>query len=519
MITAKEIIESIPQRFRKEKAEKFSAVVHLDLEGNEPLQFTISIYEQQCHLQYGLHGTADCTVKCTAENYVALETGQLSPQWALVSGKVKLTDIAVMMQFTKCFKRFEPGKQYTSSSPDNQELFFVNRAKLSGPFQGIRIVDFTRLLPGPLATMFLAQQGAEVIKVEDPDQPDYIRNFEPQCEGTSAFYLALNSCKKSLAINFLSAEGKECLLKLIQTADVVIEQFRPGVMEKFGLHYEALREANPTLIYVSLTGYGIHSEKKNDAGHDLNYIAESGLPFMNGCMPTLPGFQSADVAGGAYMAMLAMATSLFEREKTGKGGFVNVPMTDCILPLIALPLAAQQCKSELISAENFELAGSLPNYQIYACADDKYIALGALEPKFWYNFCDAISKSDWKQKIVAPPHQIRELKKEVAALFRTKTRDEWLKFLKNADCCISPVNDIREVLSSEYFKEQKMFLETPLSSGKKMKVLRHPIQFESSDFSTFWAAPQLGEDTVTILSAIGIEEKKIKELLAKGIVK
>jgi crotonobetainyl-CoA:carnitine CoA-transferase CaiB-like acyl-CoA transferase/putative sterol carrier protein len=519
MANAKEIIESIPHRFRKEKAANYSAIVHLDLSDNQPLQFTVTIQNGNCQLLQGLHEKADCTVKCTAENYVALETGKLNPQWALVSGKVKVSDVAVMIQFTKCFKRFEQGKNYQSIATENTSLNYTKRIELNGPLKGVRIVDFTRLLPGPIATMFLAQQGAEVIKVEDPHSPDYIRNFEPQYEGNAAFYLALNACKKSLAINFLEAEGKEALLKLIERADILIEQFRPGVMQKFGLDYESLKKINPKLIYISITGYGVESSKKSEAGHDLNYIAACGLPYISGITPTLPGFQAADVAGGAYMAMNAATTALFQREKTGSGDYINVAMTDCILPLMALPLAAQQFSNSNINPQNFELAGSIANYNIYECADGKFVALAALEPKFWNNFCDAINKTEWKEKAVASTEEMQQLKADVSQLFLSRTQSEWLNFLKNVDCCISPINDVKEVLSSAYFNEQNMFIETTVASHLKLKILRHPLSFQHSDFSKFWNAPLLGEDTASILSTAGIEEKNIKELFAKGIVK
>lgn len=519
MANAREIIESIPLRFRKEKANGYNSIVHLDLGNEHRLQFTVAIENGKCTLEEGLHGIANCTVKCTAENYVALETGKLNPQWALVSGKVKVSDVAAMIQFTKCFKRFEEGKKYGSHLSENVQLRYPQRTKLNGPLKGIKIIDFTRLLPGPIATMFLAQQGAEVIKIEDPHNPDYIRNFEPQHEGNSAFYFSLNACKKSLAINFVDSESKAILLKLIENADVLIEQFRPGVMQKFDLDYESLKKINPKLIYISITGYGNESSKKYEAGHDLNYISLSGLPYVSGSTPTLPGFQAADIAGGAYMTMNAVTTALYQREKTGKGDCINVAMTDCVLPLMALPLAAQQLNDSQINSQNFELAGSIANYNIYECADGKFIALGALEPKFWNNFCDAINQADWKEKILARTDEMQQLKSELAKLFLTRTRTEWLNLLNNADCCISPVNDAKEVLGADYFSEQKMFIETTFSSPLKLKILRHPLKFENSDFSKIWQAPSLGEDTASILSDIGLDEKNIKELFAKGLVK
>ncbi|MCS6818616.1 MAG: CoA transferase, partial [Chitinophagales bacterium] len=248
-------------------------------------------------------------------------------------------------------------------------------------------------------------------------------------------------------------------------------------------------------------------------------IAESGLVHMNGNTPTLPGFQAADVAGGAYMAMHAITTALFQREKTQKGCHINVAMTDAVLPLIALPLAAQQCIQETLKPGLFELGGSLPNYNIYRCADGKYIALGALEPKFWNNFCDAVHKQEWKKCIIGSQEEKTKVIQEVANLFLSKPRDLWLDLLKSTDCCISPVNNVQEVLSYDYYDEQNMFIENQIISCKTFKTLRHPVKFNDTESNSYWLAPYLGEDTASILSSLGYEEKNIKDFKSKGLVK
>lgn len=400
----------------------------------------------------------------------------------------------------------------------NSSLSFKQREVIEGPLAGVKIIDFSRLLPGPIATMFLAQQGAEVIKIEAPNAPDYIRYFEPKVADQSAFYLSLNANKKSFAIDFLNEEGKKYLLQLVATADVLVEQFRPDVMKKFGLDYEFLKTIQPNLIYISITGYGANSSLKTAAGHDLNYIAESGLAFLNGSSPTLPGFQAADIAGGAYMAMNAITTALYQREKTGRGQHIQVAMADSTLPMMALPLALQQFKDEVIRLQNFELGGYLANYSIYCCADEKHIALAALEPKFWNNFCTAINKPEWEVRAFGNHQEVQSLKQDLTQLFLSKTQGEWLSILKNADCCISAINNIKEVLASPYFNGQKMFIEVEAEGNKNIKILRHPLQFYNSDFDKFWTAPNLGEDTATILSTLGLGEKEIEKLVLQGIV-
>src|ERR1043165_1081872 len=283
-VTAQQILESIPHRFRAEKAENYSAVFHFDISGSEALQYTIKVKDKRCDLQQGLNGTADCVVGTKADVYVDLETGKANPQMALVMGKIKVSNIAAMMQFAKCFRKFEVGVNYgavddgqgTTDDREQPTLTSVERKAKSGPLAGVKIIDFTRLLPGPLATMFLADMGADVIKVEDPHNPDYIRGFAPQINGMSMLYLALNRSKRSLAINYFSAEGKQVIYDLVKQCDVLVEQYRPGVMKELGFGYEELARINPKLIYVSITGYGQTSSKAMAAGHDLNYIGIAG---------------------------------------------------------------------------------------------------------------------------------------------------------------------------------------------------------------------------------------------------
>jgi putative sterol carrier protein len=307
-VTAKQILESIPQRFRAEKAQNYSTVFHFDISGEEALRYTVEIKDMKCIIQEGLHGSADCVIKTKASVYIDLETGKGNPQTAFMLGKIKVSNIASMMQFAKCFRKFQPSENGNPQS--------AIRNPKSGPLAGVKILDFTRLLPGPLATMFLADLGADVIKIEDPDNPDYIRGFEPRINGMSMLYLALNRSKRSLAINYLFAEGKELIYKLVKTADVLVEQYRPGVMKEIGFGYEELSKLNPRLIYVSVTGYGQESSKAMDAGHDLNYIGIGGALGITGDEEKviIPGFQLGDIAGGSYMAMNAVTVALYQRE-------------------------------------------------------------------------------------------------------------------------------------------------------------------------------------------------------------
>ena len=516
-ITAKQILESIPNRFRAEKALDYNAVFHFDIYGDETLQYTVNINNGNCNLQTGLIGKADCIIGTKSSIYIDLETGKANPQMALMLGNVKVSNIAGMIQFSRCFRKFE-----ASGSKPASQTNYLERPQKKGPLAGVRIIDFTRLLPGPLATMFLADMGADVIKVEDPDRPDYVRDFEPKIDGMSMFYLSLNRSKRSLAVNYLSPDGRQVIHDLVEHADVLIEQFRPGVMKEMGLGYEELSKLNPRLVYVSITGYGQQSSKAMDSGHDLNYIAIAGALGITGikdCPPVIPGFQLADIAGGSYMAMNAVTAALYHREKTGKGDHVDVSMTDAALPFTALQFAYQQGLKKEPGRGNFELTGAIPNYNIYECSDGKYVALGSLEPKFWNAFCEKLDKKDWSTAFLKKGEELVAIKIEVQQLFKSKTRGEWVDFFKDEDICLTVVNDLSELEHDPYLNERNMFLTNEHPAVGKYKTINQPLKFNQTAFDNNWNAPELGDDTSAILAALNYDDKQITELKESGVIK
>jgi len=515
-ITAQQIIESIPVRFRAEKAQGYTANFQFDITGDENLRYTVVINNGKCELQKGLNGTADCIIKTKASVYVELETGKANPQMALMLGKVKVSNIAAMLQFAKCFRKFEGTREI--------HLSLVTRPRPSkeGPLAGVKILDFTRLLPGPMATMFLADLGADVIKIEDPDNPDYIRSFEPKVNEMSMLYLALNRSKRSLALNYLSLEGKKTVYDLVKNADVLIEQYRPGVMKEMGFGYDELSKINPRLIYVSITGYGQNSSRAMQAGHDLNYIAIAGALGITGNGEDeviVPGFQLADIAGGSYMAMNAVTAALYQRERTGKGDWIDVAMTDAAVPFTALQFAAYQGTKENIPRADFELSGALANYNVYKCKDGKHVALGSLEPKFWNLFCARVGRKDWSEKFLLKGEELKQLKKEVRELFLTKTKTEWLEEFKNEDFCFTPINDLPEIENDAYLNERGMFVENEHSAVGKYKTINQPLKFLQTKFDNNWSAPDLGDDSLTVLKELSYSDEQIKELLNKNVVK
>ncbi|MCW3125033.1 MAG: Carnitine dehydratase, partial [Bacteroidetes bacterium] len=460
-ITASQILESAPRRFRPEKASNVTSTFHFIITGDENFGYTINIADGKCTLAKELIGTPSCTITTKAKTYIELETGKANPQMALMMGKVKISNIGEMMQFAKCFRRFDESYLVTTDDgPQTTENTHTikTRSPRKGPLEGVTVIDFTRLLPGPLATQMLADMGADVIKVEDPDSPDYIRSFEPMIDGTSAFYYALNRNKRSLAVNFLSPEGKQIITDLVKKADVFIEQYRPGVMKNFGLDYESLKQINPRIIYVSITGYGQESSKSQAAGHDLNYISIAGMLSVTGDAngyPIIPGFQLADIAGGSYMAVNAVTAALYKREKTQTGEWLDVAMTDSVLPFMALPFAEHQATGAKHPRGKFQLAGGQANYNIYKCADGKFIALGSLEPKFWNAVCKRLGKPEWQEKIIGGVDIQASIQKELQQIFLAQTREEWIKFFATDDICLTPINEIDELTTDTYLRERK----------------------------------------------------------------
>lgn len=317
---------------------------------------------------------------------------------------------------------------------------------MKGALAGYRILDFSKLLPGPLATMWMAQQGAEVIKVERPQSPDPVRFYPPMVDGVSAYYSALNKGKKSLSVDYRADEGREQLLRLIETTDVVLEQFRPGVMEAFGLGFETLQERNPKIIMVSITGYGQQGEMAAFPGHDINYLSYSGVLDSQRDMegkPIISAAQLADVAGGSMQALNATTSALLHRERTGEGQKVDVSMTHAVSVLNSLRAAEELATGQ----SGGYLSGAIASYNVYKCADGRHVALGALEPKFWQKFCNLMGHPEWGGRLME-----MELIAEVAAVFASESMEFWREKLENEGVCLSPVLTIKEAAEHPLFK-------------------------------------------------------------------
>jgi crotonobetainyl-CoA:carnitine CoA-transferase CaiB-like acyl-CoA transferase len=337
------------------------------------------------------------------------------------------------------------------------------------------IVDFTRLLPGPLATQQLALLGAKVIKIEHPKRGDLAKFQPPFVDGLSSLYRMLNFNKEVQELDYESEAGRAEITALIEKADVLIEQFRPGVMDALGFGYEQVKAINPGIVYISLSGYGQNSDLAQAAGHDLNYLAESGLLSLNtdeNGKPVIPGFQIADIAGGAYGAVMACLAGLLNKAKTGLGGYFDVGIYQGILPLLTIP--GSQYFGGLDPYAMKVLNGDLINYNLYQCADGEWIALGALEMKFWKNFCLLVDKADWIRNNPLELSIHLFPKNEVEVLFREKTQAEWVALAEGQDICLSPVRKLPEVI--EKLKAQSQLTEAYLKGDEKVYAFGLPFE-------------------------------------------
>ena len=322
-----------------------------------------------------------------------------------------------------------------------------------GALDGYKILDFTTLLPGPYATMTLADMGAEVLKISGKDKYDLVVNWPPVVSGTQVTGVQawLGRNKKTMFLNLKKPKAVEAVKKLVAEYDIVVEQFRPGVMDKLGVGYEALREVNPKLIYCAITGYGQDGPFAMKAGHDINYLSRAGITWAAGRSesgPSLYNFQIADVAGGSMNAVSAILAAIIYRERTGEGQFIDVSMQDSVIPFNSMDGAAYFAGGPMPARESGLLNGG-GIYDFYETADGRYMSVGSLEPKFFAALCEAMGHSEWKDgKILRTEAAV--VKQTFRDTFRTKTQKEWVEIFSTLDACVEPVMDLQEVSDDEH---------------------------------------------------------------------
>ncbi len=376
------------------------------------------------------------------------------------------------------------------------------------PLAGIRILDLSRLLPGPYLTQLLVDLGAEVIKVETPMIGDYSRMIPPEM-GLTGLFEAVNRGKKSAAINYRNKRGRELFLKLAATADVILEGFRPGRMDQLGLGYESVRGIKPDIIYCSLSGFGQFGPYRDRAGHDPTYLALGGALALNarpGEKPVPYGLPVADLSG-AMLAAIAILGALLGREKNGQGTYLDMAILDGVLSWMT-PLALSTLLSgNPISAGSHPLLGGLATFNsIYETADGKYITLGALEPTFWSDFCKVLGRIDWLPRQFDPT-----LSEDLELVIRTRTLSDWLSAFSETDSCVEPVNTVEESLAHPQIKSRGYIHE---ENGRPVDI-QSPFTFARRELSS---PPHLGEHTREILTELGVSEHEIIELKDQKVI-
>ncbi|WP_434510727.1 CaiB/BaiF CoA transferase family protein [Desulfitobacterium sp. AusDCA] len=392
---------------------------------------------------------------------------------------------------------------------------------MSLPLEGIKVLDLSRYLPGPLATQILADFGAEVIKIEDR-KGELGRFLPPMIDDTSARFYAVNRNKKSMGLDLKQSEGKEIFKKLVAEADIIVDQFRPDVMSKLGLGYETLKEINPRIIYCIITGYGLTGPMRDAAGHDINYLNISGITELLGTKegpPAMSGVQIADTAGGSLYSVIAILLALAAREKTGKGQLCDVAMMDGALSLLSYTIGEWSGGGNLPKRGNELLTGGYATYNNYECKDGKYVSLGAVEAKFWASFCKKIGKEEYiplQMDITRQP----ELEASIQSIMLTKTRDEWVEFFADSDICFTPVLTLDEMAQHPQVLAREMIHTLPdfQGSGKDLVCTGVPIKLSETPGEAKMVFAKTGQHTDEVLAGLGYSTSQIEQLRKDGVV-
>jgi crotonobetainyl-CoA:carnitine CoA-transferase CaiB-like acyl-CoA transferase len=385
---------------------------------------------------------------------------------------------------------------------------------VSLPLQGVRVLDLTRLLPGNYCTLLLADLGADVVKIEEPGRGDYIRLAPPVVSGQGAVHRALNRGKRSAALDLKDPQGAEVLLRLAEGADALVESFRPGVLDRLGVGWEALSGRNPRLVYCALTGYGQDGPYRDRVGHDINYIGSAGILGATGAPggpPVLPAVQVGDLGGG-MAAALGLAAALGQAAREGRGRLVDVSMLDVSVSWAAVLSSWYLATGEVPSAGAMPLTGGLACYRPYRCADGRFVAVGALEPRFWRTLCEALDMDDLVEAHLDPDRQ-DEVAGRLGAAFGSRTRNEWVERLAGLEACVGPVNDAAEALTDPQVRHRGMVAEVDgraVGPGPAIRL--------AEGSGGLRPAPGLGEHTEEVLTEAGLSPEEIADLGRRGIV-
>lgn len=372
---------------------------------------------------------------------------------------------------------------------------------LARALQGVRVLDLSRLLPGPFLTMILADLGADVVKVEEPRRGDYMRDFPPRGDGPSGRYLTVNRNKRSVTMDLKDDGERERFLRMAKRADVVVESFRPGVIDRLGVGYEALNKRNERIILCSISGYGQDGPYRDRAGHDINYLALAGVLGMSGQdadgPPALAGVQIADLGGGAMWAAIAILAALIDRDRTGQGAHLDISMTEGALAMLASEFGIVDAESSPPTRGTGLLNGGAARYGVYETSDGKYLSVGALEPQFLGRLA-AVAGLELRPG----PEGDTDLRRQLTGVIATKTRDEWARVLAEYDCCCEPILELDEVPDHALHRERGVFFEIPDEEARGTLQVRTPLGMPEGRRR----APKLGEHNEEVFGEYGVAD-------------
>lgn len=374
---------------------------------------------------------------------------------------------------------------------------------------GVRVLDLSRLLPGPYCSMILADHGADVLAVEDG-----------RFQEDGLFFGEINRNKRHMSLNLKTDEGLDIFYRLAKQADVVLEGFRPGVARRLGVDYATLSEMNHRLIYCSITGYGQTGPKRDEAGHDVNYLATAGVLDLigeKGGKPSIPGVQIADIMGGAMQAAIGILLALHHREKSGKGQYIDISMTDGILGLLTLPRFFQQVKDEPPQRSNNTLSHRFGCYNTYQTADGRHVAIGAVENRFWKKICETLGASHYAPLQYSPAHR-QEIIDWLQGVFVAQPLSHWQQLFHGLDVCFSVVAELDEVMSSPLFRERDMVCEYEGNDGRPHTTLGIPVKLSATPGTMRTPPASFGAHTDSVLEEMGFRPEQIAELRMRNVI-
>ena len=378
-----------------------------------------------------------------------------------------------------------------------------------GALSGITVIDLSRLLPGPYCSMILADHGARVIAVES-------KRF--MADGL--FFNTINRNKEHMSLNLKSDAGRQIFFKLIEKADVLMEGFRPGVVDRLGVDYESVRKVNPKIIYCAISGYGQNGPFRDRVGHDVNYLSFAGVLNLIGepdRPPSIPGIQVADVAAGGMNAAIGILLALFAREKTGRGQYIDISMTDGMVGFLPVALYFQQLTGKDPQRSDLPLSHRYACYNTYETADGRYLSIGAVENRFWKTLCDHLGVPEYAA-LQYDDARRREILEFMRSTFKNKTLDEWTDELADLEICWGRVQTFSEILEDPLFREREMFLELQGKDGKKQTAIGVSAKLSETPGSVRRAADDFGESTPAILKELGYSEKEIKKFAEMDVI-